>query len=396
MKTTSALLGAITMLLASVSSGFAQAPDSISYQGAARNTNGTPMQNTTIDLRLSILENSPTGPVIYQNIQTVTTNNFGLYSTMINRGTNSINTLDSVNWAGGINYLQVEMKTTAGPYAMMGVTQLVSTPYAMYSRDAERATRANDLAGGSAGKLVYQDALNSTKFTAAGTAGHLLTSGGSGAPSWTDPAGLSVANAASSVNAQGLVLPYVVSSCNGGTRMLDMTNTCTDVAWMASPNGGNVLFLSAPTGQIFWGAGNAYMTGYLTQGSDRSFKKNIHALSDGLSKIMSIRPAEYEFRTDEFESFNFPRGRQTGVIAQELQQVMPELVFEQESPYSFDKNSGEKLSDGKKYLSVNYIGLIPVTISAIQQQQQEISELKGELIKLQQMLKELNSPKALH
>ena len=58
----------------------AQTPQAFNYQGVARNTAGAPMGSTTLGLRLSIHDGSATGPVVYQETHTPTTNAFGLYN----------------------------------------------------------------------------------------------------------------------------------------------------------------------------------------------------------------------------------------------------------------------------------------------------------------------------
>lgn len=66
---------------------------------------------------------------------------------------------------------------------------------------APAATSAIDLAGGTAGSVPYQVAPGDTSFTATGTAGFLLTSGGTGVPTWTSPSTLSVSFATSAGSA---------------------------------------------------------------------------------------------------------------------------------------------------------------------------------------------------
>jgi hypothetical protein len=58
--------------------------------------------------------------------------------------------------------------------------------------------------------------------------------------------------------------------------------------------------------------------------------------------------------------------KQIGVIAQDVEKVFPELVGENEG-----------------YKTTNYIGLIPVLIEAVKEQQQMIDELKTQIKQLQ-------------
>jgi hypothetical protein len=63
-----------------------------------------------------------------------------------------------------------------------------------------------------------------------------------------------------------------------------------------------------------------------TCASDQRLKTNVAALPSTLDAVSRLRWVEYEYRRDQFPDRNLPAGRQTGVVAQELQQVMPELV----------------------------------------------------------------------
>lgn len=78
---------------------------------------------------------------------------------------------------------------------------------------APAATSAIDLAGGTAGSVPYQVAPGDTAFTPTGTAGFLLTSGGAGAPTWTNPSGLSV-NFATTAGSAGSAVDVAGGTAN--------------------------------------------------------------------------------------------------------------------------------------------------------------------------------------
>jgi len=92
--------------------------------------------------------------------------------------------------------------------------------------------------------------------------------------------------------------------------------------------------------------------------SDRQFKHNIKSLSRVLEKINLLEGVSYQFRTEEFPERNFREGNHIGLIAQDLEQVFPELIFIRE--------------DG--YKAIYYEGLIPVLIEGIKAQQSQIEE----------------------
>jgi hypothetical protein len=98
---------------------------------------------------------------------------------------------------------------------------------------------------------------------------------------------------------------------------------------------------------------------------------------------MQLHPSTYEYKHDgEYRLMKLPEGKQIGLIAQDIEAVLPELIQEVEF-VSLQKEDGETQPDQVKiqYKSVNYIGLIPVLISAIQEQQKQIEELKKQLQK---------------
>lgn len=135
------------------------------------------------------------------------------------------------------------------------------------------------------------------------------------------------------------------------------------------------LYGSAISGSTNYGvycAGNGVYTGTWSSASDLKFKKDITKISDGLDLVMRLQPKYYNLKTNEFKSMNFPDGKQIGFIAQEVKDVIPELVSRSVHP----NNMGE---DPIEYNAVNYIGLIPVLTRAIQEQQAQIEALRKEI-----------------
>ena len=116
-------------------------------------------------------------------------------------------------------------------------------------------------------------------------------------------------------------------------------------------------------------------TGTFSYTSDQKLKKNIQPVTGALDIITKLRPSSYEFRVGEFGSMHLSEGKHYGVIAQELQQVLPELVNTQ---HYIPDNRDEK---GFDYLSVNYNELIPILIKAVQEQQ-EINQALEKRIKV--------------
>jgi hypothetical protein len=87
--------------------------------------------------------------------------------------------------------------------------------------------------------------------------------------------------------------------------------------------------------------------------SDIKLKKNITNIENPLDKILSLEGKNYEWKEKT------KPGKQYGLIAQEVEKIIPELVSQGETK------------------SVNYTGLIPVLIEAIKDQQKQIDDLKS-------------------
>ncbi len=112
--------------------------------------------------------------------------------------------------------------------------------------------------------------------------------------------------------------------------------------------------------------------------SDIRLKRDIQSLdaSSELQRLLSLRPVSYYWRDERL-----PQTLQYGFIAQELQQVFPELVSEGE--------------DAQKTLAVNYQALIPLLVNALQVQQEQIRQQEARIQKLEAELQRLQrtSPK---
>ncbi|MBU6204588.1 MAG: tail fiber domain-containing protein [Bacteroidetes bacterium] len=127
--------------------------------------------------------------------------------------------------------------------------------------------------------------------------------------------------------------------------------------------------------------GNVAYTGSLTSTSDIRLKTNVQAYQHGLAAVMSLNPSTYEYKHEGlYRYMRLPEGKQIGLIAQDIEAVIPELV--QETQFNaIEKQDGEHQPESVhiEYKSVNYIGLIPVLVSAIQEQQEQIEALKKEI-----------------
>jgi hypothetical protein len=114
---------------------FAQAPEKFNYQGVARDNSGNILANQLLGLRITLHSGSPTGTTVYQEIHSTTTNDFGYFDLQIGAGTVVSGIFNTISWGIDSYYQEIEMDATGGTaYQSMGTTQLISVPYALYSK----------------------------------------------------------------------------------------------------------------------------------------------------------------------------------------------------------------------------------------------------------------------
>jgi hypothetical protein len=109
---------------------YSQVPKGIRYQAVVHDANGLVVSKQQIALRLSIVQDTAPGTVVYSEIQHVLTNDFGLFSLIIGNG---IPTGDfgSIDWAMGFFSIRTEMDLNNGSnFSLIGENQLLTVPYA--------------------------------------------------------------------------------------------------------------------------------------------------------------------------------------------------------------------------------------------------------------------------
>lgn len=122
------------MVLASISTLFAQAPQGFNYQGVAHNDLGNVLENQSIGLEIELLFGSPSGLLVYSETHTTTTSENGYFNLIIGGGTAGTGDFESIGWANGPYFMKISMDETGGSnYAFLGTSQLMSVPFALYA-----------------------------------------------------------------------------------------------------------------------------------------------------------------------------------------------------------------------------------------------------------------------
>ncbi|MEI8204205.1 MAG: hypothetical protein WCH34_14380 [Bacteroidota bacterium] len=161
---------------------YAQIPQAINYQGVARDQSGNILSKQNVSLRMSLLSDSASGIVHYEEIHSLTTDTFGLFSLRIGQGSPVIGTFSSLNWGNNSYYLRIEIDIAGGTnFEFLANQPFTSVPYAMY---AERSGSGGLPNGTHAGDMLYW---NGTSWIAipVGQKGQILQLNAENLPSWS-------------------------------------------------------------------------------------------------------------------------------------------------------------------------------------------------------------------
>ena len=137
------------------------------------------------------------------------------------------------------------------------------------------------------------------------------------------------------------------------------TNTDTNTTYTA----GNGLTLTSTEFKMSGSyTGSFVATGDVTAYSDERLKTNVTTIENALTKVQAMRGVMF----DKVDSLSGETKHSTGVIAQETESVLPEVVHNNDTGYK----------------SVAYGNIVGVLIEAIKEQQEQINSLKIEISKL--------------
>lgn len=100
-----------------------------------------------------------------------------------------------------------------------------------------------------------------------------------------------------------------------------------------------------------------------TYASDGRFKKNIEPLQESLEKVLQLQGVSYEMKTEEFPNEHFDSAHQVGLIAQDVEKIVPEVVTEGPNGYK----------------AIDYAKLVPLLIESIKAQQAMLLKQQAEI-----------------
>jgi hypothetical protein len=127
-----------TTFISLVLIGLAQVPEAFNYQAVVRNSSGDVVSNQNVSFRISILQGSESGTVMYAETHTVSTNAFGLVNLKIGDGALVSGVFSPGGWGATSHFLKVEVDPDGGSsYTHLGTSELLSVPYAFHAQTVE-------------------------------------------------------------------------------------------------------------------------------------------------------------------------------------------------------------------------------------------------------------------
>lgn len=114
----------------------AQAPQKMSYQAVIRDSNNELVRDATVGIKISVIKESTSGPIVYSENYTSNTNTNGLVSLEIGTGEVMQGNFSEIDWGNGTYFVKTDTDPLGGTnYSISGISQLLSVPYALYAEN---------------------------------------------------------------------------------------------------------------------------------------------------------------------------------------------------------------------------------------------------------------------
>ncbi|MGB1729703.1 MAG: tail fiber domain-containing protein, partial [Crocinitomicaceae bacterium] len=138
----------------------------------------------------------------------------------------------------------------------------------------------------------------------------------------------------------------------------------------------------AAAGWALWSDGWAGGSTAWQNFSDKRIKTNIKTIDAAIDKIMLLRGVEYNYDLTNYPNLNLDTDtKQFGFVAQEIEQIFPEMVRNSKVPMSgFELDNSMKRETGHYEIkTLSYSGIIPIIVEAMQEQQSMIENLSDKV-----------------
>jgi hypothetical protein len=131
--------------------------------------------------------------------------------------------------------------------------------------------------------------------------------------------------------------------------------------------------------------GATFSPGAIWHASDESLKTVIGTDTNASELLENIDVAQYVFNHEQYQGLHLPDGEHWGVLANQLSEVLPNLVTDVMHPAQYDED-GNQTSPSYEFKAVNYTELIPILIAGHKEQQSKIDDLAEQVAFLTELV----------
>ena len=359
---------ALILLTGSLSWG-QTVPPMMNYQGTLRDANGDPVADGEYELSFRIFAAESGGSEVWGPHQfngqmgdgksskvPVINGQFNVF--LGPKDTLSRDLADAFN--GNLRYLEIEVDN-ASP--IVPRQQILSTPYAYKAKAATEADHAGSadqlqdkvtIVGGGATVSVNADLNVSGNYNAPKLNNSVTLTPGSGTYQ-------KMQIVAGSYGGNKSVAFRPRTAASGASQYFHIANKTSSIIvsglGAGFQNSGTTTHHLKVDGNIICGNGS------IACSSDKRWKQNIQPIESALEKVERLQGVHYEWNRTAYPEKGFLEGTQLGLIAQEVEDVVPEVVS----------------SDDAGYRMVAYSSLVPLLIEAIKEQQEQIQRLESQM-----------------
>ncbi|HMR29237.1 MAG TPA: tail fiber domain-containing protein, partial [Flavobacteriales bacterium] len=148
---------------------------------------------------------------------------------------------------------------------------------------------------------------------------------------------------------------------------------------------GSVQHANYPNRWAAYFVGAGLHTAGVWQTSDAMLKQNVTDLLNASDILAQLQPKRYQFRTGDYPQLGLPKGFHDGIMAGDLQAVLPNLVRTVNHPAVLD-TLGNVIHPAVSFKAVNSDGLIPILVGASNEHTTELNTLQDQVSQLQQQI----------
>jgi len=160
---------------------FSQVPEAFNYQSVVRDASGGIVPNQGVTFRISILQDSESGTVVYSETHSPTTSSLGLANFKIGKGTVVSGTFGPAGWGLNTHFVKIEIDPAGGSsFNHLGTSELLSVPYAFH---AETASNVDDDDADPANELQTMS-ISGTQLTLSNGGGVVSLPSSGGGDNW--------------------------------------------------------------------------------------------------------------------------------------------------------------------------------------------------------------------